>query len=137
MGDPEPDAAVADGDASLAEAADLEPVVVLVGCGAVAVGALLPWIATPQATVTGLDTHGLLTLPTAVLIPVQGILQGWSRRATLVATILGLFLFSVGFVYVTLLFPAAGVGLYLTLLGGLAVTVAGYGGWRSWSDRED
>ncbi|MFB6073692.1 MAG: hypothetical protein ABEJ89_01620 [Haloarculaceae archaeon] len=114
----------------LAGVADMEPILVLVGCAAVAVGTFLPWASFQGVSVAGYESsYGLLSLAIALVVPIQGVVLGWSRRAMLVAAVMGV----VPFVLALSVLPVASVGAYLALLGGLAMSIGGYVGYRKWA----
>jgi len=103
--------------------------VALLAATVAVLGALLPWVRGPAGTRTGLDLFGPLTIAVSVAVFAAILLGDWTTGTKLVVGALGIGLLAPAFlVYLDVAevpVDSAGVGLFLTLLCGAAVALAG------------
>jgi len=101
----------------------------LLGATVAILAALLPWVHRPVGTRTGLDLFGPITIAVAVAVFAAILLGDWTTGTKLVVGGLGLGLILPAFlVYLDVSevpVDSAGSGLYLTLLAGVVVALAG------------
>ncbi len=111
------------------------------GAGVTAIAAFLPWVtagveAGPvdvSASATGIEGLGVITLILAVVVVAAVVALDWDSRGTFVVAVAGLVVVIVGLGEILDLEGAAspGIGLYLTVLGGIAALAAGAWGHRT------
>ena len=101
----------------------------LLGATVAILAALMPWVHRPVGTRTGLDLFGPITIAVAVAVFAAILLGDWTTGTKLVVGGLGLGLILPAFlVYLDVSgvpLDSAGSGLYLTLLAGVVVALAG------------
>ncbi|WP_436935420.1 hypothetical protein [Halovenus marina] len=112
---------------------------VAAGAGIVtAIGAVLPWVDAGIVTVSGLDGDGVLTIIFGLVVLGLVLVREWGTVEMAATVVLGLMTTLIaGNVYGNLedqaaqqiLEAQAGIGLHLTLLGGLAMLGAGVYGY--------
>lgn len=96
--------------------------IALTGVALTIVGAFLPWVAVFGQRVHGIDGDGFLTLIAAVLAGGIVAFRPWTRFTRNTAVVLGAI---IAFVALYNLTGIAASGIYLTLLGGLALLYPG------------
>lgn len=111
------------------------------------IATFLPWVtagveAGPvdvSASSTGIEGLGLLTLVLAVVAVAVVLLMSWEEQASLATGIVGVIIGVVAIWKIIDINGAAspGIGLYLTVLGGLGLVVAGIWGYQSESEGGD
>lgn len=103
--------------------------------------AFLPWVTAGMeagpvdvsASTTGIEGLGVLTLILAVVAVAIVLVMGFEEQGSVATGFVGVIIGIVGIWKIVDINGAAspGVGLYLTVLGGLGLAVAGFWGYRS------
>lgn len=101
------------------------------GAAVTALAAFLPWVSAGFLSVTGIDGDGLFTLLMAVAAAAVVLLREWEQLEQAAVGVLGVLVVLIaGATYGNLggtsemISMGAGIGLHLTLLGGLGMVVA-------------
>lgn len=101
----------------------------LLGATVAILAALMPWVHRPVGTRTGLDLFGPITIAVGIAVFAAVLVGDWTTGVKLVVGGLGLGLILPAFlVYLDVSAvptDSAGSGLFLTLLAGVAVALAG------------
>lgn len=98
-----------------------------VSAAVAAIGSVLPWASFLGASMLGIDGDGIFTLVLGLAVLAGIYLRGWDKPVSIGTTIAG---------GVCVLIPLidlsqiASFGIYVTLLGGLGLVVAGQSGFR-------
>lgn len=107
---------------------ETEPKVAMGGAGVAIVGSFLPWASILGQSVLGIDGDGILTLLIGIGVLALVYTQEWKEKA-IYGTIAGGALITV--IPLFTLSSISAFGVYVTLLGGIAVLIAGISGYRT------
>jgi hypothetical protein len=92
------------------------------GSGLAIVGAFLPWATVFGTSIAGIQGDGVLTLIGGIVVAGLIWWRPWEKNTQIGTAAIGVLTVLIGFSAMT---SVAGIGIYLTLVGGLAMAYAG------------
>lgn len=92
------------------------------GSGLTIVGAFLPWATVFGTSIAGIQGDGVLTLLGGIIAAVLIWWRPWERNTQIGTAVIGVLTVLIGFSAMT---SVAGIGVYLTLVGGVAMAYSG------------
>ena len=110
------------GDATIEVHTGTEQKLVVGGAILIVLGAFLPWATVFGISIAGIDGDGSLTLLMGLVAGVVALVRPWSRNVRIGTVLLGSLVALVALADMT---SVAGIGIYMTLIGGLLVLYPG------------
>lgn len=110
------------GDAIIEVHTGTEQKLVVGGAILIVLGAFLPWATVFGISIAGIDGDGSLTLLMGLVAGVVALVRPWSRNVRIGTVLLGSLVALVALADMT---SVAGIGIYMTLIGGLLVLYPG------------
>lgn len=114
-------------DTSLLFDAELEKKMAYGGVAVASIGSFLPWASVFGTTLLGIDGDGIITLILSIILAVGIYAIGWERRTILGTIAVGALVTLIPLISLS---GISSFGVYVTLIGGVAMVVAGQSGYR-------